>query len=228
MKKVILSALVTAVAATAQAAGPISGASKAGASNSSTGVANSSKTTVTLVSGASADASVTASDATLWVIQNPSAASEKSAQSASTSTEYVLTASGNLLEASVTDISNFAKDPSATETYSASVTLVSNGVEYLVTTSGTAVNSSGAFLKDNYGQDTKLVVNGSGTVFRAGSDAIVLAKDSTGNFISTTATASGASLTVSAAEVELLSAGSSTASGNVSEAAAAPFKRNKK
>lgn len=181
MKKTILSALVV-LASSAALAGSVKNSAQ-GSSAISAGLSGASRTTlkIVLVDGASAsiaysadklaDAASAAGNASLFVIEHPSEAASQSLHASQNAAIWALTTSGQLVRMTIDSGVNLVKDPSGT--VSASVTASGQSIKVVIDASGNVISASGGYLKDQYGNDMKLVMTGSGTVYAVSEGSVV-------------------------------------------------------
>ncbi len=184
MKKTILSALVV-LASSAALAGSIKNSAE-GVSGISAGLSGASRTTlkIVLVDGSKAastsiaysadvlaDAASAVGNASLFVIEHPSEAASKSLHASQNAAIWALTTSGQLVRLTLDSAADLVRDPVGT--VSGSIQASGRAIRVVVNTSGQVASASGAYLQDEYGNDMKLVMTGSGAIYAVSEGSVV-------------------------------------------------------
>jgi hypothetical protein len=182
MKKTILAAAVVALATVAHADSLESlrnSSDKSGISDIVNGIAGSSHTTLIEVSEkgqsaadslstAAVDSADKASDVTMYILENPSDASDKASK-------WVIDTTGQVYEFSKAQTSAFLKNPS--DYTSKLIEKSGKAIEVTFDASGRVMKASGEYLTDKSGKHLQLVLDGSGKAVVMSGDALVVVKN---------------------------------------------------
>jgi hypothetical protein len=192
MKKSILTAVVVALAATSQAGSLAQ--SKDGSSKISSGALSMSANTIRVVvesaSGASAQVGTSllnsakaVGNASVFVLENPSEASSKVVDASQASTLFVLDKSGQILELTIEGSKAFVTNPveSTSNASRASKNAAKRAIEVTIDASGRVMTASGQSLKNTYGEDVELVMDGASDIGTGASAAATSVATSTSN-----------------------------------------------
>lgn len=194
MKKTILTAVVVALAATANA-GSIQ-KSADGSSKISTGSVYISRDTIkAVINGTSAALAVSGNaissvatkvgEASVFVLEHPSQASKNASTASQNASVFVLDKSGDVFELAFEGSKAFVLNPveSTSKASRASKNAAKRAVEVTIDASGRVITASGQSLKNTYGEDVELVMEGASDIGAGASTA----STSVGNSVSNTA-----------------------------------------
>jgi hypothetical protein len=180
MKKTILTAAVLALAVSANAGSVRNSAN--GVSGVLEGSLGASSTTIKVVvdslvmSGDALVAGAMASgEVSMFVIEHPSQASQNVVDAAQAGSTWAITKSGNLVRFASEQTIAFIENPS--ESTSKAIRASGNALRVTITASGEVLSASGQALKDTYGDDMALVLDGSGEIYQVSAGSVVAVKD---------------------------------------------------